>query len=104
MTRANTQGLSIGNIKGLKCPKCGQHLIKSEGKCDCEYTCFNPDCRGSNMDFPIYYGYTQRDIDNNTYRDYVDEQGIAAYIRCRRAERCLESIKNLKDSFKRLKK
>jgi len=65
MVNANTQGKSIGNIIGLRCPKCGLFLIKVEGKCDCEFTCMSPDCRGSGVKYPAYYGYTQEDIDGN---------------------------------------
>jgi len=65
VVNANTQGKSEGDITGLICPECGQLLIKVEGECDCEFTCINPECRGSEMKYPTYYGYTQEDIDSN---------------------------------------
>ena len=65
IVNANTQGKTIGNIKNFTCPRCGLHLVKTEGKCDCEYTCCNPACRGSEVKYPSFYGYTQEDINNN---------------------------------------
>lgn len=61
---ANIQGKELGNIKELKCPRCRNLLVKTEGTCDNEYTCFNPECR-IGLKFPKYYGNTQEDIDNN---------------------------------------
>lgn len=61
----NAQGETGGNVNELECPKCGRFLIKVEGKCDCEYTCFNTECRGLALEYPTYYGHTQEDINNN---------------------------------------
>lgn len=63
--QANEQGKEMGNTKGFTCPRCRCLLIKTEGTCDYEYTCFNPECR-KGLEFPKYYGYTQEDIDKNT--------------------------------------
>ena len=55
-------------INLLRCSKCGEFLIRvnevKEGqRVDCKWMCINPSCR-KDMEFPIYYGYTQEDIDN----------------------------------------
>ena len=65
MEQANAQGREGGNVKGLKCPRCRESLIKKEGTCSNEYVCFNPACRGDKMEFPSYYGDNQEDIYNN---------------------------------------
>ena len=59
----------IEEITLLKCPKCGELLIRineiKEGqKVDCKWMCINQACRGENLEFPTYYGYTQKDLDN----------------------------------------
>ena len=56
------------NRPELKCPMCGNLLIhvndEEDGKSiDCEWTCIS--CR-KGIRSPIFYGYTQSDIDNQT--------------------------------------
>lgn len=55
-------------VKQLNCPKCGSLLIRvNEEKerqwVDCKWMCINRDCR-KGLEFSVYYGYTQKDIDN----------------------------------------
>ena len=51
----------------LKCPLCGYLLVKIHDKqdSDCAYECFTLECRGDRLEAPVFYGYTQKDIDNN---------------------------------------
>jgi len=54
--------------KLLMCPKCGSLLIrvneeKEHQRVDCKWMCITQDCR-KGLEFPVYYGYTQKDIDN----------------------------------------
>jgi hypothetical protein len=56
-------------VKQFNCPKCGELLIRvheeKEGYVvDCKWMCINPICR-KGLEFPIYYGYCQNDIDHN---------------------------------------
>jgi formylmethanofuran dehydrogenase subunit E len=53
-------------VKLFTCSKCGELLIRvnevKEGhRVDCKWMCINPVCR-KDMNFPVYYGYTQEDI------------------------------------------
>jgi hypothetical protein len=57
------------NHPELKCPVCGNILIhendEKDGKLiDCKWRCIYPSCRGMELEFPVYYGYTQEDINN----------------------------------------
>lgn len=52
----------------LSCPKCHSLLIRvneeKEGqRVDCKWMCISPTCR-KGMEFDIYYGYTQKDLNN----------------------------------------
>ena len=56
----------------LNCPKCGHQLIRTNIVVDKEvgpvivaYTCFTIECREGKLEAPIFYGNTQKDIDNN---------------------------------------
>jgi hypothetical protein len=63
--------------KLLKCPKCHELLIRvnEEKECqrvDCKWMCINRTCRVG-MEFPVYYGYTQKDINQNSaLGDYLN--------------------------------
>lgn len=68
----------------LTCPKCGSLLIRmneeKEGhRVDCKWMCINQTCRVG-MEFPIYYGYTQKDINENSalsdYLNYAPREGV----------------------------
>jgi hypothetical protein len=64
------------NPKLLKCPKCHELLIRvneeKEGqRVDCKWMCINQTCR-KGMEFAVYYGYTQKDVDQNSaLSDYL---------------------------------
>jgi hypothetical protein len=56
-------------VKQLTCPKCGGLLIRvneeKEGhRVDCKWACINPAHRKGLEFDAFYYGYTQKDIDN----------------------------------------
>lgn len=81
------------------CPRCGlllirvNDIVKNGQRIDCAYMCINQSCREKNMEFPIYYGYTQEDINNNIskkkqvsrhvggeiQRGYLDQEGGEYY-------------------------
>jgi hypothetical protein len=67
----------------LKCPKCDSFLIRvneeKEGRrVDCKWMCINPTCR-TGLVFDTYYGYTQKDINQNSaLKDYLNSPREAA--------------------------
>jgi hypothetical protein len=58
----------------LVCPTCHLPLIKLrttiEGvELDCAWTCLMLECRKDKLEAPVFYGYTQEDINNNLIKD-----------------------------------
>ena len=63
-------GESQQAVKLLSCPRCGNVLIRVRDENDMEtenytWSCTNWRCRGWESEFPIFYGYTQADLDAN---------------------------------------
>ena len=62
--------MSVNDVKLLSCPRCGNLLVRVRNENDVEATnytwvCGYWGCRGMEPEFPLFYGYTQKDVDEN---------------------------------------
>lgn len=73
--------LNQPDVELLKCPRCREWLIRIRNEKDMlaegyTWSCINWRCRGMNPEFPVFYGYTQKDIDENEAKKNLKIMGL----------------------------